>query len=326
MSLGEILDRTAQLYRNNFLLFAGIAAVFAGIATVLSLLGIGLGASLDALNPRASQHWVVQLWNGLEILLVMLVGTVAVAANNRAVAWVHLSEPATIGSAYKSVMPYLGRYLWLGLLKTFYAWTPFIVLYAGLLIPYFYLQTKGVLPQPGAAPAPAPHLDPGIIVFGIVALIFVLLFLPVLAICIVVALRYALAVPASVVENLKARAAIRRSIELTKEARGRIFMLWLLVGVIEIGLFILTQGIFVVYAMKHHYEIPASIRVVQQLISFLTTSFVAPILETGTTLFYYDQRVRKEGFDIERMMRAAGLTAEAEPAVMPVSPETGEHA
>ena len=32
MSLGEILDRTAQLYRNNFVLFAGIAAVYAGTA------------------------------------------------------------------------------------------------------------------------------------------------------------------------------------------------------------------------------------------------------------------------------------------------------
>jgi hypothetical protein len=30
---------------------------------------------------------------------------------------------------------------------------------------------------------------------------------------------------------------------------------------------------------------------------------------TGLTLFYYDQRVRKEGFDIEWMMEAAGMNA-----------------
>ncbi len=29
LTLGEILDRTAQLYRTNFLLFAGIASVYA---------------------------------------------------------------------------------------------------------------------------------------------------------------------------------------------------------------------------------------------------------------------------------------------------------
>ena len=28
---------------------------------------------------------------------------------------------------------------------------------------------------------------------------------------------------------------------------------------------------------------------------------------TGVALFYYDQRVRKEGYDIEWMMQAAGL-------------------
>ena len=37
MSLGEILDHTAQIYRTNFLLFAGIAAVNSGIVLVLNL-------------------------------------------------------------------------------------------------------------------------------------------------------------------------------------------------------------------------------------------------------------------------------------------------
>ena len=36
---------------------------------------------------------------------------------------------------------------------------------------------------------------------------------------------------------------------------------------------------------------------------------------TGFTLFYYDQRVRKEGFDIEWMMQAAGLRPAPEPPV-----------
>ena len=42
LTLGEILDRTAQLYRENFLLFAGIAAVYAGVLLVLSLVQIGV--------------------------------------------------------------------------------------------------------------------------------------------------------------------------------------------------------------------------------------------------------------------------------------------
>jgi hypothetical protein len=47
--------------------------------------------------------------------------------------------------------------------------------------------------------------------------------------------------------------------------------------------------------------------VLQQLLAFLTNTFVGPIYATGFTLFYFDQRVRKEGFDIEHMMQAAGM-------------------
>jgi hypothetical protein len=41
---------------------------------------------------------------------------------------------------------------------------------------------------------------------------------------------------------------------------------------------------------------------------FFTNTFLGPIWAAGITLFYYDQRVRKEGYDIEWMMQAAGLT------------------
>lgn len=40
----------------------------------------------------------------------------------------------------------------------------------------------------------------------------------------------------------------------------------------------------------------------------------APIFPIALTLIYYDQRIRKEGYDIERMMEAAGLNAIAAPA------------
>jgi hypothetical protein len=34
------------------------------------------------------------------------------------------------------------------------------------------------------------------------------------------------------------------------------------------------------------------------------------------TLLYYDQRIRREGFDVERMMQAAGLDANATPSTV----------
>src|SRR5208337_583674 len=117
LTLGEILDRTAQLYRENFLLFAGIASVYAGTAMVLNMMDIGLAEMLRAMHQAVRLHWIVQVFGGIILLLVYLLGGICVAANNRAVAWVHLGQPATIRGAYRGIMPRLGRYLWLMLLK-----------------------------------------------------------------------------------------------------------------------------------------------------------------------------------------------------------------
>jgi hypothetical protein len=50
----------------------------------------------------------------------------------------------------------------------------------------------------------------------------------------------------------------------------------------------------------------------------VTVTFVLIAL----TLFYYDQRIRHEGYDIERMMDAAGMITPATPSAEagPVAP------
>jgi hypothetical protein len=42
-------------------------------------------------------------------------------------------------------------------------------------------------------------------------------------------------------------------------------------------------------------------------------SLIGPIYPIALTLFYYDQRIRREGFDIEQMMAAAGLNPTERP-------------
>lgn len=324
MSLGEILDRTAQLYRANFLLFAGIAAVYAGAILVVGLAQTGLQEWMRVSHMNRQLVWV----SGISVLvtwvLIFICGGITVAANNCAVAWVHLGKPATIRGAYRSILPRAGRYLWLMVLKTVFAWSPVIAIYAGFIGIAIYFRAKGFLPQPGEVPPHAAANGPGVIAFVVIAVILFLGLVPALVYGVMMGLRYALAVPACVVENLKARAAIRRSVELSKESRGRIFMLWLLVAVIEVALVLVSQSFFFYETIKNRLELPIGWRILQQFVAFCTTTFVAPILATGLTLFYYDQRIRKEGYDIEWMMQAAGLTAlPAAPApdVMPPAPE-----
>jgi hypothetical protein len=306
MTLGEILDRTAQLYRTNFLLFAGIASVYAGVLLVVGLAQTGVQEWMLLAHMTRQLLWMSGVWVLITWIAMFIFGGIAVAANNRAVAWVHLGEPATIRGAYQSILPKIGRYLWLGFLKLVFAWSPVIVLYAGFLgtAIYFRLKTS----QSGSVPAPG---STSTLAIGIVLVALIFALLPAFVYGVVMGLRYALAVPACVVENLKARGAIRRSIELSQESRARIFVLWLLVAVIEFGLAIVTQGFFFVETFRHRMQLPVGYRILQQFVGFCTNTFVHPMLATGLTLFYYDQRVRKEGYDIEWMMQAAGMTIPA---------------
>jgi len=314
LTLGEILDRTAQLYRTNFLLFAGIFAVYAGGVLVLNLLQLGVQELLRAQHLAGALIWEPIAGGVLELLLIFLFAGAAIAAISRAVAWVHLGEPATIRGAYQSILPHLGRYLWLMTITAFRVWTPLVLLYAGLL---------GLIAYAGGFKGAAAHQTMAAnpqttILLGVAFLVFALLLIPVGIYVVLMSLRYSLAVPVCVVENLKARKAIRRSIELAKGSWGRIFLLALLVGVIKLTLLFVTQAFVFVAAFKNHGQIGPGMSAVSQVIAFFTNTFLGPIWATGITLFYYDQRVRKEGFDIEWMMQAAGLTP-PEPSAEPIA-------
>jgi len=310
LTLGEILDRTAELYRSNFLLFAGISSLYGGILLVLSLVQIGV--QQGALAMHMNTGLIVVSVVGLVILwlAIFIAGGLAMAANTRAVGWVHLGEPASIGTAYRTILPRAWRYLWLMTITYFLAWFPCVLVYgayAALIL--VYIRPKGFL-VPHAAP-PDPRM---MVIFLASSVVFLFLLAGSVVYGIIMSLRYSMAVPACTVENLKAREAIRRSIQLSKGSRGRIFMLGLLALIIQLGLTGITQGFFLVVGIKHQGVLPVWMSVVQQFLAFLTNTFVGPIYATGFTLFYYDQRVRKEGYDIERMMHTAGMT-EPEPAL-----------
>lgn len=311
LTLGEILDLTAQLYRENFLLFAGISAIYSGALLALSLVAIGIETALQAAQMVVALQWITRIAAGGSILVAFIAAGAAVAANNQAVGWLHLGRPASIRTAYGSILPRIGRYLWLMTITAFFVWLPLALLYVGYAIFLLaYVRPRGMFASPGIAARPEAAAG-----FLVASGIFALLLLPAVAYTIVMALRYALAVPACVMEGLKARQAIRRSIHLTRGSRGRIFVLGLLAIAIQVGLLLLTQTFFIVTEFRHHGAASPGLRILQQFTAFLTNTFVGPIYATGLTLFYFDQRVRQEGYDLERMMEAAGLSVAEAPTL-----------
>ena len=59
--------------------------------------------------------------------------------------------------------------------------------------------------------------------------------------------------------------------------------------------------------------------IVNFVVNFTLQALLAPISWIALVLFYYDQRIRKEGFDIEWMMEQAGLAKVAPAARAPES-------
>jgi hypothetical protein len=327
LRLGEILDRTAELYRNHFLLFAGIAALFSGVMLLVQLLNLAVLHQVGYPNLAPHLLWVTGVSTVLFALAVMLLAGLAIAANNRAVAWVYLDQPATIRGAMQSVLPRLRRYLWLMTITFFRAWSPLAVLYIAFFALAFSILPPGFLTNPGAAQTAAP-IDPTTALNTLVGFVILApLFLAALVYGIWMSLRYALAMPACVVEDLTAGAALKRSIQLSKGGRGRIFVLALLIYCIRMVIALILSLPYVVFVFKHiGQNPPLGWLAVQQLAGFVTNALIGPIYATGLTLFYYDQRVRKEGFDIEWMMQAAGLSVPAQTPALQAAQDSDQSA
>jgi hypothetical protein len=145
--------------------------------------------------------------------------------------------------------------------------------------------------------------------FRVMGLVFGLGFLTVLGFILLIvpgiylALTWALAIPAAMIENLGVSKAAGRSKVLVTGARGRMFLISLLLFALSYAVLLGLQMPVIALAMfATGGKITLMYQVLTQLSSFIAGSLVAPLGMIAFTLAYYDQRVRKEGFDIQLMM------------------------
>jgi hypothetical protein len=119
-------------------------------------------------------------------------------------------------------------------------------------------------------------------------------------------IRWSLAVPAKVLENKSSGEAMSRSSELSRGNRGRIFVIWFLFTVLSIGVSMLLQwpiqmaaGVSGRGALQH---VSVMWRVASLVATFISQCLVGPLATIAFSLVYYDERVRKEAFDLQLMM------------------------
>jgi len=117
---------------------------------------------------------------------------------------------------------------------------------------------------------------------------------------------WSLAVPAKILENRGALDSMSRSMDLTKGNRWRIFVIWLLFVLLGIGVGLLLRwpvelaaGVSSIFAMQRTAPVWQAALLA---VSFISECLVGPLATIAFSLVYYDERVRKEAFDLQLMM------------------------
>jgi len=312
-TLSEILDRTVQIYRARFLVFLGIAAVPTAAVLVpicvLVLLGVSLGARIgvgvqggfvSGLLVLAAALLVAPVWTAVTAL--------ATAAMNSAASRCYISsERITIRGAYKEAWPRGWRYIGLYVLEGLLIWAAPVV--AWLLLAAG--ATALMVAMRGAGLNAGALLGLAAFVAGAALIAYALWMF----------LRLSLAFAACVVEATGVTAALKRSAALSKGTRGRIFLLYLLGAVLNYLLMLaVTIPMAIVLALipgvsgpQHAQTMGALVLAAVYGTAFAAQALTRPVYAIALVLFYYDQRIRQEGFDIEWMMQRAGLVAPAPP-------------
>jgi hypothetical protein len=250
LSTSELLDRTFHLYKNNFLVFLGIAAI-----PQLFVLALRLWYAMTLTGPINSFN----RFNGTGVLISIasyVAIEISAAATVIAVSNIHLDRSIGVGSAFGGAKSSMVRVLLITLAVSIAAGIGLIF----LIVPGVYLW-----------------------------------------------LMWSLAIPATVLEGGGLNVSTTRSKYLTQGSRGRVFVIclliillvWIVSVICELPLGMLIGIVFRSHLSSHAMPLIVTASAVG---TFLSTSLVGPLLTIALTLIYYDQRVRKEGFDLQLMM------------------------
>jgi hypothetical protein len=302
MTFGQILERIFKLVRGNFWPFAAIGAFPFGVVLIFEAVLFG-GMFLAGVfkHPPTQPDVATMLWivlpAGLLFIPIMFViyGLYYGAASYAALVADHGFE-VTAWEAFRHAWSKLGRYVWLMFLRGLIIGAPIIVcvIVFSIGVGLFGLLTKG-------------NENP-VALFLLVPL-GILLYFCAIVYAILMTLRLSLAFPACVNESLTAGQALKRSGELTQGAKGRIFLVLLVIYAISyafvmvlyaVGLLLFAVGALI---FAGHFDPTSPLTIVLgvfagivllALILFWTATLMAAY-STAFAVIYRDQCVRKDG-------------------------------
>src|SRR5258708_2833994 len=157
MSTSQVLDRTFSLYRQNFLLFAGIAAlppalILVGQVLLLVVAGPMPGGTLGGSTGTAQLPDLTKImFAGLAFLVLFVLALVGYAfasgASVYAVSRVHLGHKTTIAESYRMIGSYFGNILGIVVIVGLCIFVVIAVGIACVAIPFILAVARGGAPN-----------------------------------------------------------------------------------------------------------------------------------------------------------------------------------
>jgi hypothetical protein len=304
LGIGEIIDRALTLYMRNFVLFNATVAVvvFVPLAIGEYLLYVDQGALMrDYITilqhpgkppPTALQVFPWSIGSMLAgVPLLLIAGLLGLFANN--------AVAISIGAMYAGRTPTLGPSLrttfarWLSIIALFFLYLLVAVgIYVGLMAIVFgvvFGLSMLAVALRGAALAGAAA------VFAIAFALVPLAMLVAVALFIMLAIAFAFAGYAVVIERMGATSAI-------SSALGRIFNRREIGKALVVGLVAILIGMGISYLSFFGQLLLGFLPGGHVLVTLWVTVFYvlgAAVQTSFYAVYYYDVRIRREGFDLE---------------------------
>jgi uncharacterized membrane protein len=265
LSLGEILDRTFSIYRQNFLLFIGLASIAQVFVLARDLLkslsdsGVlqfpaGLPTSTHSADVVSPAILAVVVLVAIPLVVLYIAASVYVSGGMYfAVSEIYMGRKTTIGASLRRMR---GR-----------AITLFVVNFLNGLA----------------------------ILVGLIVLVIPGIY---------VGCRLSVCSPVVLYEDVGPSDALSRSFRLTSDAAWRafvIFLLFLVLLFVSILLFEFPFNMLAGFATKGSLTALLATELAHVGDS-IATVLVTPYLPIATAIFYYDLRVKKEAFDLQVIM------------------------
>ncbi|MGA9672014.1 MAG: hypothetical protein WBQ94_22575 [Terracidiphilus sp.] len=283
LSLGHLLVRSFRLCRANFFAFAAASMVPAIGRLCWNLVRSTIAIHRHPEWPQGgvtvNSDWGLNIYSTnlaltiVGLLLFYILGGIALSSTAGVVSAMSPSEAVGMKPAYARTRAHWFRCLKVQLVATIYVWGAFL---AGSLSAFVFGATALASNQVG---------DAGLAIWY--ALIAFALFVGV-PVGIVMHMRYAMAVPVSVMERLAVDPSLRRCAQLSRGTGMRLLELLAVTGGLRFVLGVVSGWSLHLLTGTHPLIAVLSFVVIPSIASFLLDALLFPFYCIGITLLYFN--------------------------------------